>query len=198
MMLDGTMDRDQEPDGEYFIARLNVRVGPIDRGELYEDPLSEMLQANALGEVSGGGTMLGEEGEIQFCELEISLDAKATDATIQQICLCLEAQGAAKGSVLMLDQGEREIAFGVNEGLAVYLNGSDLADSVYEECDINVICEEFEKRLGTNGGIQGDWHGPTESALYLYGPSFEKMVICIQPFLDSYPLCEKARLEKIA
>ena len=197
-MLDSTTEQDREPDGHFFIARLNARVGPIDRGERYEDPLSEMLKAAALGEVTGGGTLLGEDGEIQYCELEICLDAAASEATLQKICRSLEAQGAAKGSVLLLDDGEREVAFGVNEGLAVYLNGTDLPDSVYEECDINVICDEFEKRLGSNGGIHGDWHGPTESALYLYGPSYDKMVSCIRPFLDSYPLCEKARLEKIA
>ena len=55
-----------------------------------------------MGEVTGRGTLLGKDGEIQCCELEICLDTKATEATLQKIC-----QGAAKGSVLLLEGGER-------------------------------------------------------------------------------------------
>jgi hypothetical protein len=34
---------------------------PIDRGELYEDPLDEELGADGAGFVSGGGSQLGEQ-----------------------------------------------------------------------------------------------------------------------------------------
>ena len=33
------------PAGEMVIARLNVRAQPLDRGEVFEGPLDEILQA---------------------------------------------------------------------------------------------------------------------------------------------------------
>ena len=49
---------------------------PIDRGDYYEDPLTDTLQAKGLGEVTGGGTQLSEEPcGIEFCDLEISVHA---------------------------------------------------------------------------------------------------------------------------
>lgn len=41
------------------------------------------------------------------------------------------------------------------------------------------------------------WEG-SETALYLYGKSFDEMHACTKPFLDSYPLCRKSRVVKIA
>lgn len=186
----------QGADEAFVLARLNARVQPIDRGEVYEDPLDEMLRQRGLGEVTGGGTQLDENGEVAFCDVEIALNSLSEDA-LAAIRECLEQLGAPKGSKLLLEDDRPEIAFGVNEGLAVYLNGTDLPDSVYQECDIDTICDEFNRLLGTNGRLQGDWHGPTESGIYLYGPSYDVMVDAIRPFLDSYPLCQKARVVQI-
>ncbi len=41
-------------------AQLNLRMQPLDRGELFEDPLMEELESQELGEVTGGGTMMQE------------------------------------------------------------------------------------------------------------------------------------------
>ena len=94
------------------------------------------------GRVTGGGTMLGEEGEIEFCDLEIMLPT-ATDAALGALRRALEGLGAPKGSRLIWNDGANELAFGTCEGLAVYLNGADLPDSVYEDCDVNVVYEDF-------------------------------------------------------
>lgn len=48
-------------EGDVVIARLNVRAQPLDRGEVFEDPLEEILKASGAGTVTGGGTMLGGE-----------------------------------------------------------------------------------------------------------------------------------------
>jgi hypothetical protein len=71
------------------IARLNVRAQPLDRGEVFEDPLDQILQAAGTGQVTGGGTMLGTDGEIEFCDLEITVP-DATDATLDAIREALE------------------------------------------------------------------------------------------------------------
>lgn len=183
--------------GDMIIARLNVRAQPLDRGDLFEDPLAELLQAAGRGKVTGGGTQLGEEGEIEFCDLEITV-AGATDATLEALREALERLGAPKGSRLIWNEGANEIAFGACEGVAVYLNGTDLPASVYEACDVNVVYEELGRLVGSEGRVVSHWQGPRETALYLYGQSADAMRARIRPFLDTYPLCQKARIVKIA
>lgn len=181
----------------YVVARLNDRAQPIHRGEIYEDPLNEALQEHGFGEVTGGGTMLGVDKEIEYCDVEIQV-VKTSDEGLALISGTLERLGAPKGSKLIVESDGREIPFGVNEGLAVYLNGTDLPDSVYAECDSNVVFAEFGRLLADAGSIHSWWQGPRETAFYLYGPSFDAMKALILPFVDSYPLCQRARLEKIA
>jgi hypothetical protein len=183
-------------EGDMVIARLNVRAQPLDRGEVFEDPLEEILQASGTGTVTGGGTMLGEDGEIEFCDLEIMLPA-ATDAAIGALRRALEGLGAPRGSRLIWNDGANEVAFGSCEGLAVYLNGTELPDSVYENCDVNVVYEELGRLVGSAGRVVSHWQGPRETALYLYGQSADAMLARIRPFLDAYPLCQKARVVKL-
>lgn len=38
----------------YYTLALNAIVQPLDRGEMFEDPLSEILENQSLGEVTGG------------------------------------------------------------------------------------------------------------------------------------------------
>ena len=183
--------------GEMVIARLNARAQPLDRGEVFEDPLSDILQAAGIGEVTGGGTMLGEDGEIAFCDLEIMVP-EATDAVLGAIREALEGLGAPKGSRLIWNDGANELEFGTFEGLAVYLNGTDLPDAVYEQSDASFVYEELGRLVGSEGRVVSHWGGPRETALYLYGRSAATMLARIRPFLDTYPLCDKARIITIA
>lgn len=181
----------------FIIAQLNDRAQPIDRGEIYEDPLDAILKKHHAGSITGGGTMLAENGEIDFCDIEIEVREPAAEY-ISLIKRALEELGAPKGSKLSVQPQGEELPIGVNEGLAVYLNGTDLPDEVYAECDVDFIHSEFERLLGADGKVHSFWEGPSETALYVYGPSFETMKSRIAGFLDSYPLCQKARVEKIA
>lgn len=183
--------------GAMVIARLNARAQPLDRGEVFEDPLSDILQAAGIGEVTGGGTLLGEEGEIEFCDLEIMVP-EATDAVLGAIREALEGLGAPKGSRLIWNDGANELEFGTFEGLAVYLNGTDLPDAVYEQSDASFVYEELGRLVGSEGRVVSHWGGPRETALYLYGRSAATMLARIRPFLDTYPLCDKARIVTIA
>jgi hypothetical protein len=169
----------------------------MDRGELYEDPLMEVLQKRRAGEVVGGGTMLREHGEIDFCEIEIEVHEPAA-ANIALVKETLEALGAPKGSKLRLEAEGEELSIGKNEGLAVYLNGTDLPDNIYEECDADFVYLEFNRLLGEDGKVHSHWQGPTETALYMYGPSFETMEQRLADFLGTYPLCQRARIVQIA
>jgi hypothetical protein len=179
-------------------AQLNARIMPLGRGERYEDPLGEALAENGFGEVTGGGTMQSKEGEIDFCGIDI--DLFDLSKAVPFVCAFLTQRGAPKGSKLEYElNGTRvEVPFGMAEGLAIYLNGTDLPDEVYKECDVNAVYDEINRRLGDCGSIQGHWQGPTETALYLYGNSADEMRAHIVGYLAEYPLCQRARLVRIA
>lgn len=181
---------------QLVIARLNDRSQPIDRGERYEDPLDAFLKANGLGEVSGGGTQLQETGEIDFCEVEIQL-ATVSPEVLEAVAAQLQAAGAPKGSALVQPDGT-ELPLGRHEGLAVYLNGTDLPDETYQECDSNFVFSEFNRMLEGLGAVHSHWQGPAETALYMYGPSYSAMRFALSDFLASYPLCARARVVQIA
>jgi hypothetical protein len=182
----------------FVYAHLNARILPMERGELYEDPLLEALETNGLGEVTGAGTMQAENGEIQFCGVDI--DLYDLSQGIPFLCEFLTSRGAPKGSKLEYEvNGERvEVPFGAAEGLAIYFNGTDLPEEVYANCDINHVYDEINRLLDDRGAIQGHWQGPTETALYLYGYSAEEMKERIAEFMDEYPLCDRARYAQIA
>jgi hypothetical protein len=64
---------------ELFVyVKLPESIGPIDRGERYEDPIADRLAEQALGEVSGGGSQLGDERAdgtrpIEFCGIDVDV-----------------------------------------------------------------------------------------------------------------------------
>jgi hypothetical protein len=179
-----------------IVARMNDRAQPIERGDLYEDPLQEMIEAAGIGEVTGGGTQLGAAGEIEFCDVEIRTQ-DTEPSTVGAVIQMLEKLGAPKGSRLLIE-GREDTPFGKLEGLAVYLNGTDLPDHVYQESDSNHVFEEFNRLLGEVGKIHSTWQGPTETSFYLFGTSYDEMCRRLSGFIASYPLCQKARLVQIA
>lgn len=52
-----------------MVLHLNARLQPIHRGEIYEDPIDEVLHAYKIGEVTGGGTLQEASGEIKSCDV---------------------------------------------------------------------------------------------------------------------------------
>lgn len=189
---------DQGVDGELIIAQLNARVQPMDRYDHYEEPLGTVLADNAAGEVTGGGTQLTDEPDgIAYCDLEIVVP-EASAATIKLIIDTLEGIGAPKGSLLKFTDGRNDIPFGQNEGMAVFINGTELPDEVYETSDVNEVISKVDEAIDGIGGFQGYWEGSTETGLYFYGTSFTEMQARSAAFIASYPLCQKARIVQIA
>jgi len=182
----------------FAYAHLNARVMPLDRGERYEDPLAEALAANGFAEITGGGTMQSKEGEIEYCGID--LDLFDIPRGVPFICKFLTQCGAPRGSKLQYENDGKQIEapFGAAEGLAIYLNGTDLPDEVYRECDVNEVYAQINRLLGDRGSIQGHWQGPTETALYLYGHAADEMRQLISGYMNDYPLCQRARVVTIA
>jgi hypothetical protein len=186
---------------EYSLTlQLNARLQPIDRGDLFEDPLIEWLEESNLGYITGGGTALGELGEVSECDIGIAL-YRNDQETMAKLFEFVESLGAPKGSKVFL-AGEndevQQLAIGLAEGLALYLNGTDLPDEVYETGDINTLYNDLSQAIEQIGAIFSHWNGPRETAFYLYGVSFERLRAAIEPMIQAYPLCQKCRIEQIA
>lgn len=182
---------------KFIVVNLNAKLQPMHRGEFFEDPIDQKIQELSLGAVTGGGTLQSESGEIESCDIEIQVQSVELEA-IKSIKNIFESLGAPKGSKITIDPSGSIIEFGVTEGLALYLNGTDLPPEVYKNSDMNYVISEMTSLLVGKGTMLSHWQGNTETALYFYGQSFVEMKGLISAFLDSYPLCQKARVVQIA
>jgi hypothetical protein len=175
---------------------LKARLQPTHRADL-EDAFDEEMKKRGV-HVTGGGTAFSENGEVSECNIQLEIE-HFSDQVVEQITGMFEAMLAPKGSKLTVHDKEISIFFGKVEGLALYLNGTDLPDEIYEKYDSNFVYDECERLLDEKdlGSIHSRWDGAEETALYMYGDSFEAMKNAIEPFVNTYPLCQKARIVKI-
>ncbi|HLW66731.1 MAG TPA: hypothetical protein VKS79_15560 [Gemmataceae bacterium] len=192
------MAQSKEAEPVFAYAQINAKIMPMDRGEQFEDPLMEEFEKNGYGAVTGGGTQLGNQNEIAYCGIDI--DLFDLEKGVPFVCQFLSERGAPKGSKLSYeaDGMKMEVPFGSIEGLAVYLNGTELPDEVYQQCDVNHVVDEINRLLSGKGAMFSHWQGPSETALYLYGDSADEMRHLISGFLAEYPLCQKSRVVRIA
>jgi hypothetical protein len=182
--------------GWHLTLQLNARIMPIDRGDIFEDPIDNRLRELNIGEVDGGGTLLSAVGgEIEHCDVEICLNERS-DASYGELLRIITDIGVPKGSFLISDDDEKET--GELEGLALYLNGVDLDEEIYKTCDVNHLVSELIRTLGSEHNYTSYWEGAEETALYFYGRSFDKMKELITPLVDEYPLCQRSRIVQIS
>lgn len=175
-------------------VHLNARYQPIDRGA-YEDLTERFLQERGWGRLgTGGGTRMAPEGSPAACDFDIVV----ARAHLDEVCAALDkAFYVPKGSRLII--GKRERPIGQQEGLALYLNGTELPETVYRTSDVNAVIQGLEAHLGeARGRFLSFWMGPKETALYFYGPSYAEMKAALEEIIPRYPLCDKCRMEQIA
>lgn len=84
------------------IAKIVDPIMPIERGDKYEDPLTEALQERGFGECTGGGTMLNAQRQIAHVDLEIMLSD--LDGALNFTKETLHKLGAPKGSELQFER----------------------------------------------------------------------------------------------
>ena len=80
----------------FFYVLLHEPLGPIERGEKYEDPLINAL--GELGEVTGGGSQMGEDDTIAFCGLDVVVNHR--DRGLRVIRECLRSSGAGSDTII--------------------------------------------------------------------------------------------------
>lgn len=184
-------------------VHLNAKLQPRDRHDLEDVLLARLEKMKINAEISGGGTLQNAKGEIESCDIELVL-SECTDESLDIIMRSMKSMLAPIGSKLIVNLDEtnsevKTIPFGDHQGLGLYLNGKDLKPEIYEKYDPNFIYEEIERLLGDFmvGHIASYWEGE-ETAFYLYGKSFDDMYYRIKPLLDSYPLCQKCKVVRIA
>ena len=180
-----------------IVVHLNARLQPLDRGEAFEDPLDDWLREAKLGEVCGAGSAFIPGEGVQSCDVEVRLNA-LDETSLVRLAERLDAMGAPVGSKLIVEESGAEIDIGVNEGLALHLNGVDLPDHVYASTSADELVEKLEAALAGAGRVLSHFDGPRETSLFLYGGAYAAMERAIAPVLANYPLCQGARLEKIA
>ena len=165
-------------------------IEPLDRGDRYEDPLQAALEAAGAGEVTGGGSLLGEDGRIEFADVEIAVAdlGPALDLVIST----LERAGAPAGSAILVgDEVVRE--FGTQQCLAIHLDGVSLPDEVYAELDFDQVVADIESLAGEDS-YRGFWQGPEETGIFFFGPDAEEMFARVEPKLRELPIGQNARV----
>ncbi|SRR6266545_4461131 len=78
----------------------------------------------------------------------------------------------------------------------VYLNGTELADEVYQQFDLATLEDRLIAAIARRGVGVYDGHefGPTNVVLFMYGPDADRLFTEIEPILRGYPLCANARV----
>lgn len=184
--------------GRTLLVHLNARMQPLHRGDVFEDPLDEHLRTLGLAaSVTGGGTQLTVDGEPESCHIELELRSEATRQVVEAVTDFLDARRAPRGSYVEDLDGHRLADFGVVDGLALYLNGTDLPPEVYASSDVNELIDSLLDALRGTAGLLSYWEGPRDTALYLYGPDLEAIQALLEPFLASRADTQLSRLERI-
>ena len=85
--------------GEFFFyVRIPEDLQPLARGDRYEDPLQDALAAADVGEVTGGGSQLGEGTSIENCGIDVVVRDRAQG--LELICMEMRRLGAPRGTVV--------------------------------------------------------------------------------------------------
>lgn len=175
-------------------VRIPARLTPDRRDELIVGPLGVLVEhVSASSRVASVETVASAVGEPM--ELVIGLDVHLPDAE-QLIAAVLDLEaGMPRGSTVEIN--DKAATFGELEGLALYLNGTDLPDEVYATSDLAAIVGDLRASLEGVGEIWAVWQGPTETALYVYGrdaAAIEAVLVEQQPRI---PLMQGCRMVEL-
>ena len=93
--------------GHFVFAKIMDTIGPMERGEKYEQPLDRDLEAQGLGMVTGGGTQMAKDGSVEW--IGIDIDLSDLERGIEFTRRRIRELGAPPGSVLEYRLGEQKM-----------------------------------------------------------------------------------------
>lgn len=140
--------------------------------------------------MTGGGSQLSEVGEIEFADIEIEL--ADLDRSLDLAIGTLEQAGAPQRSEI-LNGKDTLREFGVQQCLAIYLDGINLPDDVYATLDIDAVVAQIGEAAGPDS-FRGFWQGGEETGIYFFGPDAEEMFKRVEPLLLELPIGQNARV----
>lgn len=181
----------------YVIARLPARICPLDRGDIYEDPLAARLSGTGLAEVTGGGTMLSPEGDIRYVDLEIRVTG-ALDPALDAITQGLDRIGAPNGTEILDGDGNTLRTCGTRALVGLALDGINLAPEVYRSCTADDVIEAMLDALGPGHAYAGHHRMATHTIVYFQGQDRRAMESAIAARMPRVPLCQNAELRGVA
>ncbi|RXK55274.1 hypothetical protein ESB00_05085 [Oleiharenicola lentus] len=90
---------DAQKRGEHFFyIKIPGNIGPVERGDRFEDPLADKLSGLGVGNVCGGGSQLGEGKTIEYCGIDVILTKREEGLAV--ILAALRALDAPAGTVV--------------------------------------------------------------------------------------------------
>jgi hypothetical protein len=179
------------PRGPVVNVHLNGRFLPLARQPFADLLIEAMQRYSIVAQEVGGGTQLSVGGEPTSCDIEFEVDH--FDATVPSFLALLNRLPMPRGSHMSVN-GSVVSRFGWTEGVALYLNGTDLPDGVYADNDVNVLIDNLASALADAVTNMAFWEGPRETAIYLYGRSAATIVQRLRPAIASEPLAQSSRV----
>ena len=177
-------------------VRLNARLQPKHRIQIYERPLEMLLADAAPGSaITGGGSMITPNDGIAYCDLELSLTG-ASATTTRTVIDALESYGAPIGSWVQIGQ-DPKIPFGRCHGFALSLDGTSLPEQVYRENDVNDLISILSDELGKEAALQSWWEGNGRTTMYFYGLDADHITTVLSSAESRFPLAQKSTVTRL-
>ena len=97
----------------FVYVRVMESLSPLDRGSKYEDPLNTVLKRHNVGEVTGGGSQLGEpaaDGTRKVEWIGVDVDLYDLDRGLPLLKAELVRLGAPEGTVLEFERDGKRVS----------------------------------------------------------------------------------------
>ena len=181
-------------EGLKVTVRIPARLQHAHRDDLIVSPVAALV-----GRVSPGSHLATTESVVTAAgepiETILEWDVVVADAERFVTSILDLERGMPKGSTVEING--KAATFGDLDALAVYLNGTDLDDEVYADADLQAIVADLQEHLGGIGRMWSYWQGPTETALYFYGPDAAAIRAALEERVAEHPLMQRCRMVEL-